>query len=137
MAKGQATAIGAVFLVIIIALSLSYVVWAISQIRELNEGLVKVISIREEYKREKITVKDYSYHNTYNFSYSSVEGSLSSECIEIGGSTDFQNVILCEDNFKRNNWECVDTRSDRPLFFKCLNSTWGGLAANLLRQLKD
>ena len=104
MAKGQASAIGAVFLVIIIALSLSYVVWAIAQIRELNEGLVKAISVREESRKERIEVTEYNYVEYSDIPYTSMDGSLTSSCIELGGETSASTQDILNDSFTDPPW---------------------------------
>ncbi len=126
MAKGQASAIGAVFLVIIIALSLSYVVWAIAQIRELNEGVVKALSLREERRREKVSLSNYQYVEYANYTYSSIEGNLTSTCITIGQETSTELKSVLRDNFDNdpssNGWTGSDPDTRPPLIF---SRYWG------------
>jgi len=129
MARGQATAIGAVFLVIIIALSLSYVVWAIAQIEELNRSLVKAMSVKEKYGREELLIEKYEYYEYSNISYSNVEGSFTATCLEISGEEYTQSNTIISDPLNNTTlWQCKSKSIGSNctlLIFTCLPTQVG------------
>ena len=59
--RGQATAIGAVFFVLIVALLLSYLLWAMEQVRDLELEILKRERERVRAQREKLIVTGYEY----------------------------------------------------------------------------
>ena len=60
-ARGQATAIGAVFFVLIVALLLSYLLWAMEQVRDLELEILRHVSKKAKAQREKLVVVGYEY----------------------------------------------------------------------------
>lgn len=59
--KGQATAIGAVFFVLIVALLLSYLLWAMEQVRDLELEILKREREKARARRERLIVTNYDY----------------------------------------------------------------------------